>query len=133
MKNLREIKKEIMAELNKIQSDEDRVDAILRIFTESEENFLLSECEKIRDDWTDNVSDYLKVGDEWCDIEYVTYHDGSFKGVRLLVTGGGPTIWIDTSTGCVEGGAFGSEPVSVLLPINVVEEINDYFREVVSF
>lgn len=134
MKNLKEIKETIMAELNKIQSDEDRCNAILKLFTESEENKLLTLCENIRDDWTENVTSYLEnYGKEWEDEEYVVYHDGSFKGARLLVAGGGPTVWLDTATGCVEGGAFGEEPVSVYLPPAVTEEINDFFREIVDF
>lgn len=131
MKNLKEIKEKIMIELNKIQSDEDRCNAILELFTFNEENYLLTECEKIRDDWMKNVSYYLRGGNEWYedDVEYVTYHNGIFKGVRFLVPGGGPAaIWIDTSTGCVVGGAFGVALVSVFLPLNVVEEINDWFN-----
>ena len=36
-------------------------------------------------------------------IEWITFQDGSFKGARLLVAGGGPTIWVNVKTDEVEG------------------------------
>ena len=37
------------------------------------------------------------------DIEWITFQDGTFKGARLLVAGGGPTIWGNVKTDEVEG------------------------------
>ena len=37
------------------------------------------------------------------DIEWITFRDGTFKGARLLVAGGGPTIWVNVKTDEVEG------------------------------
>ena len=37
------------------------------------------------------------------DIEWITFQDGSFKGARLLVAGGGPTVWVNVKTDEVEG------------------------------
>ena len=37
------------------------------------------------------------------DIEWITFQDGTFKGARLLVAGGGPTIWVNVKTDEVEG------------------------------
>ena len=37
------------------------------------------------------------------DIEWITFQDGSFKGARLLVAGGGPTIWVNVKNDEVEG------------------------------
>ena len=31
------------------------------------------------------------------DIEWITFNDGSYKGARLLVAGGGPTIWVNVN------------------------------------
>ena len=44
-------------------------------------------------EWMENVYD----------IEWITFNDGSFKGARLLVAGGGPTIWVNVKTDEVEG------------------------------
>ena len=37
------------------------------------------------------------------DIEWITYQDGRYKAARLLVAGGGPTIWVNMHTHEVEG------------------------------
>ena len=37
------------------------------------------------------------------DIEYIIGSDGSYRGARLLLTCGGPNIWVDTKYGRVEG------------------------------
>jgi len=37
------------------------------------------------------------------DLEYVVHSNKSFKGARILVTYGGPNIWVDTVTNTVEG------------------------------
>ena len=61
------------------------------------------------------ITDGLKIDDtsgtgtvtEWMegvyDIEWITFQDGSFKGARLLVAGGGPTVWVNVKTDEVEG------------------------------
>ena len=61
------------------------------------------------------ITDGLKIDDtsgtgtvtEWMedvyDIEWITFQDGTFKGARLLVAGGGPTIWVNVKTDEVEG------------------------------
>ncbi len=47
-----------------------------------------------------DVCDYMQ---DVLDIKYIINSDRSFKGARLLVTFGGPNIWVDTSTNMVEG------------------------------
>ena len=37
------------------------------------------------------------------DIEWVTFQDGSYKAARLLVAGGGPSIWVNLQTKTVDG------------------------------
>ncbi len=37
------------------------------------------------------------------DIEYYIGSDGKYRGARLLVTCGGPNIWVDVKTNRVEG------------------------------
>ena len=48
-----------------------------------------------------SVIDYLEGV---LDIEYVVGSDGEYRGARVLVAFGGPTIWINTRTNTVEGG-----------------------------
>ena len=66
-------------------------------------------------DIAQEITDGLKIDDtsgtgtvtEWMegvyDIEWITFQDGSFKGARLLVAGGGPTVWVNVKTDEVEG------------------------------
>ena len=61
------------------------------------------ECECHNPDFIsgfDYISDAL-------DFNYVINADLTYRGTRLLVAFGGPTIWIDTSTNTVTGGWWG--------------------------
>ena len=57
------------------------------------------------------IAEDITAGDEdahkWCegvyDIEWITYQDGRYKAARLLVAGGGPSIWVNLHTHEVEG------------------------------
>jgi len=44
---------------------------------------------------------------EALDIEYYIGSDGEYRGARLLVTFGGPNIWVDVKTNRVEGPCWG--------------------------
>ena len=60
-------------------------------------------------------TDGLKIDDtsgtgtvtEWMedvyDIEWITHNDHSYKGARLLVAGGGPSIWVNLQGLTVDG------------------------------
>ena len=37
------------------------------------------------------------------DIEWITHRDHSYRAARLLVAGGGPTIWVNVKNDEVEG------------------------------
>ncbi len=37
------------------------------------------------------------------DIEWITHNDHTYKAARLLVAGGGPTIWVNLHTDTVDG------------------------------
>ena len=63
-------------------------------------------CKEIAEDITDenNTMKQLEAFMEGVyDIEWITFQDGTFKGARLLVAGGGPTIWVNVKTDEVEG------------------------------
>ena len=47
-----------------------------------------------------SAMDYLE---SVLDIEYVVGNKGDYRGARILVAFGGPTIWINTRTNQVEG------------------------------
>jgi len=53
--------------------------------------------------------DYLE---DALDIEYRVGSDMSYKGAEVLVTFGGPNIWIDTKHKCVRGAWWGDSAVA---------------------
>ena len=58
----------------------------------------------VTDEETKSVQEDLDIFMEGVyDIEWITFQDGTFKGARLLVAGGGPTIWVNVKTDEVEG------------------------------
>ena len=66
-------------------------------------------CKEIAEDITAGNPDDKdsRTASAWMEdvynIEWITFQDGSFKGARLLVAGGGPTIWVNVKTDEVEG------------------------------
>jgi hypothetical protein len=63
-------------------------------------------CKEIAEDITDenNTMKQLEAFMEGVyDIEWITFQDGTFKGARVLVAGGGPTIWVNVKNDEVEG------------------------------
>jgi hypothetical protein len=60
-------------------------------------------CKEIAEDITDGKEDVHKWMEDVYDIEWITFQDGTFKGARLLVAGGGPTVWVNVKNDEVEG------------------------------
>ena len=60
-------------------------------------------CKNIAEDITAGKEDAHKWMEDVYDIEWITYQDGRYKAARLLVAGGGPTIWVNMHTHEVEG------------------------------
>ena len=65
-------------------------------------------CKNIADDITDsNVRRPSEGASEWMegvyDIEWITHQDHSYKAARLLVAGGGPSIWVNLLGNTVDG------------------------------
>ena len=57
---------------------------------------------------TDLISGYDYLQDV-LEIKHITDYNGDYIGARILVTFGGPNIWIDTCTNKVEGYWWGDE------------------------
>jgi len=62
------------------------------------------------------------------DIEYTIGSDMSFRGVRVMVTCGGPNIYVDTVRGEVFGAWWG-DTASAWIPSEICDEINTVFEE----
>jgi rubrerythrin len=91
--------------------------------------FRCPECETVAD-----VDDYERQTmwdyfDDALDIEYTIGSDGDYRGVRIMVTCGGPNIYVDTMRRAVElfwWGETGRAP----LWSDTVDAIDDYFGEI---
>ena len=62
------------------------------------------------------------------DFEYIINRDLSYNAVRIYVTLGGPTVWIDTYKGSVEL-RWANEESRYFLTSDTIEAVNDYFEE----
>ena len=74
--------------------------------SETCEDKLRRMCKEIAQDISDPPSTQASPDvymEDVYDIEWITFNDGTFKGARLLVAGGGPTIWVNVKTDEVEG------------------------------
>ena len=68
------------------------------------EEQLRRNCKSIAEEITKpKVESAFTFMDHVYDIEWITHQDHSFRGARLLVAGGGPTIWVNVKTDEVEG------------------------------
>ena len=59
-------------------------------------------------------------------IRYIIDGSGEYLGCRLMLAGGGPTVWVDTWEGEIQG-FWGSDECS--FPIYDYGYINDYWEE----
>ena len=76
-----------------------------------------------------DLYDYLNA--EVLDVEYILNSDFTLRGVRLYVTLGGPTAWIDTERDCVVC-HWGTNSGEWLMPYGVSDEINDLYAELIA-
>ena len=62
-------------------------------------------CKDIAEGITEgkSASHWFDDGNDVYDIEWITYQDKRYKAARLLVTGGGPNIWVNLQTNTVDG------------------------------
>ena len=63
-------------------------------------------CKEIAQDISDPPSTQASPDvymEDVYDIEWITFKDGSYKAARLLVAGGGPSIWVNLQTNTVDG------------------------------
>jgi len=56
-----------------------------------------------RDDEVEEITDKWSLLEDALDIEYIISSTGEYLGARVLVTCGGPTIWVNTRTNTIEG------------------------------
>lgn len=62
------------------------------------------------------------------DFNFIINSDLTYSAVKVFVTLGGPTVWIDTYSGCVEL-RWANEKASYYLNNDIIDAVNDYFEE----
>ena len=71
---------------------------------------------------------------EWMEdtynIRYLVDHDKQYLGAKILVAGGGPTIWVDTWTNEVKG-YWGTDRVNIMFADNL--GLDDYCKEMYGY
>lgn len=65
------------------------------------------------------------------DIEVTCGLSGDYRGAKLYMTVGGPTIWIDTQTGFVEG-RWATDSCSKWVDSDAIDELNDAIQELIE-
>ena len=60
-------------------------------------------CKNIADQITDGKEDAHKWMEDVYEIEWITYGDKTYKSARLMVAGGGPSIWVNLQRNVVQG------------------------------
>ena len=59
--------------------------------------------DRLGEEYQTEEYDILNYLDGMLDIEYIVSDDAEYRGARILVSFGGPNIWINTRTNMVEG------------------------------
>ena len=89
-------------------------------------------CKNIADDITECPQDKLdgikasEFMEHVYSIEWITHQAHSYKAARLLVAGGGPTIWVNLQTNTVDG-QWGCDKFSWGFVDNI--GLDDYLEE----
>ena len=85
-------------------------------------------CKNIAEGITEgkSASHWFDDGYDVYDIEWITYRAGRYKAARLLVAGGGPTIWVNMHTHEVEGYWWGDR---VIEPFIDNLQLDEYLEE----
>lgn len=71
------------------------------------------------------LSDYFS---DILDFEYIINSDLSYKAVKVYITLGGPTVWIDTYSETV-GLRWANESSRYFLTSDTINAIDEYFEE----
>ena len=64
---------------------------------------LRDQCKHIADQITDGKEDAHEWMEDVYEIEWITYGDKTYKSARLMVAGGGPSIWVNLQRNVVQG------------------------------
>jgi hypothetical protein len=82
--------------------------------------------ERIADD-VKNAADLMEYIEDALEVLYIVTESRTYCGARILITYGGPNVWIDTMRGTIDG-FWGSDRAATELPR--CDEINEILEDV---
>lgn len=65
------------------------------------------------------------------DIEVIQGLSGDYRGAKLYMTVGGPTIWVDTQTGFVEG-RWATDSCSKWVDSDAIDALNEAIEQLIE-
>ena len=65
------------------------------------------------------------------DVEITRGLSGDYRGAKLYMAVGGPTIWVDTQTGFVEG-RWAADSCSKWVDSDAIDELNEAIEELIE-
>ena len=89
-----------MTAIRKSETCEDQLRRMCRSIADSIDTPEMITDEETGEKRTETASDWMK---DVYDIRYIVDREKKYLGCKLMVAGGGPTIWVNTWTNEVEG------------------------------
>ena len=83
---------------------------------------------ELTDDETGETLSLYDYFSDILDVEYIINSQFEFSAVKIYVTLGGPTVWIDTYYGTIEL-RWANEESRYFLTDDVIDAVNNYFEE----
>ena len=88
-------------------------------------------CKNIAEDIEKPVDDRVAFFmDDVYDIEWITHNDHTYKAARLMVAGGGPSVWVNLLGNTVDGYWWGDH---CKVPFSDNLGLDDYLEECEKF
>ena len=84
-------------------------------------------CKAHAEEITEGKISIDKLMESVLDIEWITHNDHKYKAARLLVTFGGPNVWVNLQTNTVDG-YWGTDKVHWGFVDNI--GLDDYLEEI---
>tara|TARA_R100000005_G_C4944873_1_gene167839 strand:- start:219 stop:539 length:321 start_codon:yes stop_codon:yes gene_type:complete len=83
-------------------------------------------CKNIAEDITAGKEDVHEWMSDVYEIEWITHQDHSYKAARLMVAGGGPSVWVNLLGNTVDGYWWGDH---CKVPFSDNLGLDDYLEE----
>lgn len=101
-----------------------------RAYTDEDGNVVILDSDDEPTDEMDYRGLYDFINDA-LDVEVTRGLSGDYRGAKLYMTVGGPTIWVDTRTGFVEG-RWATDSCSKWVDSDAIDELNDAIEELIE-